>query len=49
MNLFISDLGIDAPHALSCPPPDPPNLVESLFTNLPRWTLHVLDPRIDTA
>ena len=43
MNLLIFDLGMDAPHALSCPTPEPPNSLDSLFTNLPKCILHDFD------
>ena len=49
MNFLILVFGIDAPHALSCPPPEPPNSVASLFTSLPKCTLQLFDPLTDTA
>ena len=49
MNFLIFDFGMDAPHALSCPPPEPPNSVASLFTSLPRCTLQLFEPLTDTA
>ena len=46
---MILSFGTTAPHALSCPPPEPPNSEETADTNFPRWVLHVGEPRTDIA
>jgi len=35
-NFLILSFGTTAPHALSCPPPEPPNSEETADTNFPR-------------
>ena len=48
-NFLILSFGTTAPHALSCPPPEPPNSEETADTNFPRCVLHVGEPRTDIA
>ena len=48
-DFLILSFGTAAPHALSCPPPEPPNSEETADTNFPRWVLHVGEPRTDIA
>jgi len=49
MNFLIFGLGTTAPHALSCPPPEPPRLVAKRLTILPKCTLQFLEPLTETA